>query len=132
MKYFILLLLLVSSSFGQRNRHVPTEWNSNDRPIALDFRSFSPLGWYNSPWLGVYYQHEDWWIYHCEKGWLYPEGTHNQGVWFYWADTNRWVWTHEDVYPWAWDTELNSWFNFCIKGDEVLVYHKVKRVVAPN
>jgi hypothetical protein len=132
MKYFILLLLLASSSFGQRNRHVPAEWNSNDRPIALDFGSFSPLGWYNSPWLGAYYQHEDWWIYHCEKGWLYPEGTHNQGVWFYWASTNRWVWTQEDVYPWAWDTELNSWFNFCIKGDEVLVYHKVKRVVPPN
>jgi hypothetical protein len=132
MKYFIILLLLTSLSFGQRSRHVALEWNSDADPINPSFASFSAVGWRNSPWLGAYYQHEEWWIYHCEKGWLYPKNTHNQGVWFYWAETNRWVWTHKDVYPWGWDVERESWFNFCIKGDEVLVYYKVKRVIAPN
>ena len=132
MKYFIILLLLTSLSFGQRSRHVALEWNSDTQPLDISFSSFSAIGWRNSPWLGTYYQHENWWIYHCEKGWLYPEGTSHKGVWFYWASTNSWVWTHEDVYPWGWDNDKDSWFNFCIKSDEVLVYHKVKRVITPN
>ena len=132
MKYFIILLFLATLSFGQRNRHVALEWNSDADRISPSLSSFVASGWYNSPWLGAYYQHEEWWIYHCEKGWLYPENTSDQGVWFYWVDINRWVWTHEDVYPWGWDGKYEAWFNFCIKSDEVLVYYKAKKVTAPN
>ena len=112
-RYLITLLFLVSSLFGElRNRHVAQEWNTY--AINIEENIFSQANaWHYLSWFGVYYQTEDWWIYHCEKGWLYPESDNNLGAWLYWEKTNSWIWTRADVYPLAWDNGAQSWFNFC-------------------
>ena len=111
-KYIIIFLLFSSFLLGARFRHVSTEWNTES--INLDRNlSFSGSSWHFLSWLGVYYQTEDWWIYHLEKGWLYPESDGNMGVWFYCEDFQSWIWLREDIYPLAWDSGLDSWINFC-------------------
>ena len=100
------------SLFGElRNRHVAQEWNTF--ALNLDDNMLSAGSWHYLDWFGAYYQTEDWWIYHCEKGWLYPEGDNKQGVWLYWETINSWVWTRADVYPIAWNNNAQAWFNFC-------------------
>ena len=141
MKYLTLFFLLVVSLYGEfRYRHVAEAWNT--RAVAVDSNMFNQANsWHYLDWFGTYYQ-TDWWIYHCDKGWLYPEGDNNVGVWFFEARTNRWAWTRSDVYPLAWDHTFKTWFNFCvpsqhtierpIKRDEAVVYHKTKKRIAPN
>jgi hypothetical protein len=104
---------LVSSLFGElRNRHVAQEWNTY--AINIEENIFSQANaWHYLSWFGAYYQTEEWWIYHCEKGWLYPESDNNLGAWLYWEKTNSWIWTRADVYPMAWDNGAQAWFNFC-------------------
>ena len=118
-KYTILLLLLTSGLQAQRMRHVPIEWNAQSICLEQNFMQLANAGgWHVSPWLGVYFQTPQWWIYHCEKGWMYPESDTSQGVWFYWQKTGSWIWTRQDVYPFAWDNFTENWINFCLKPDE--------------
>jgi len=113
----IILLLAGILDSAPRSRHVAEEWNTSARFLSTNMLS-SGIGWYASPWLSVYYQTEDWWIYHCTKGWLYPESDGNKGVWLYWEQTGDWVWTREDTYPIAYNVSLNQWFNFCVSNEK--------------
>ena len=121
MKYFfIILFLAVSPLLGRRDRHVAEEWNTN--ALNLESNLFGlVISWHFSPWLGAYYQTPEWWVFHCEKGWLYPESDGNKGVWFYWHKKSSWVWTREGIYPYAWDASKEAWFDFCIKPAVVAV-----------
>ena len=121
---FITALLSVCTLYSARNRGpVAVEWNTNDICLEQDFGSITSIGaWYVSSWLHAYYQTPEWWIYHCDKGWLYPESDGNSGVWFYWQQTSSWVWTHKDVYPMAYDAGNGQWFDFCIKPGKEVVY----------
>ena len=123
-RIFITALLSVCTLYSARNRGpVAVEWNTNDICLEQDFGSITSTGaWYVSSWLHAYYQTPEWWIYHCDKGWLYPESDGNSGVWFYWQQTSSWVWTHKDVYPMAYDTGNGQWFDFCIKPGKEVVY----------
>jgi hypothetical protein len=113
-KIIALICLLSVTSMHSRDRHVALEWNTTARCLNDDFRT-GGVGWYLSPWFSAYYQTEDWWIYHCSKGWMYPESDGNQGVWLYWSKPNAWIWTREDVYPLAYNTSTQEWFDFCEK-----------------
>lgn len=121
---FITALLSVCTLYGARSRGpVAVEWNTNDVCLEQDFGAITSIGaWYVSSWLHAYYQTPEWWIYHCDKGWLYPESDGNSGVWFYWQQTSSWVWTHKDVYPMAYDAGNDQWFDFCIKPGKEVVY----------
>jgi hypothetical protein len=105
MKKFILLALLIATPLaGQRDRHVQEEWNTD--AVNLEQNVFSATdAWHVSPWLGGYYQTGDWW--------MYPESDGSGGVWLYWPIENGWIWTNRDVYPLAWNTETQQWFNSC-------------------
>jgi len=109
----ILLLLITGYLHGQRHRHVKEEWNTTARYLSESMQT-GGIGWYLSPWFSAYYQTEDWWVYHCTKGWLYPESDGDKGVWLYWAETGDWVWTRDDIYPLAYNVSSGEWFNFCI------------------
>ena len=122
MKRLILFFLLCASLINARYRHVPLEWNTEAICLAQKFWE-SSASWYYLEWLGTYYQTEEWWIYHCDKGWLYPESDGAQGVWFYWSLTKSWVWTHSDVYPFAYNTFDNKWFDFCVKPTHEIIAH---------
>ena len=95
-----------------RSRHVQEEWNTRAYNLQEGI-NFSGNCWHHLDWFGTYYQTQDWWIYHCEKGWLYPESDSSCGVYLYWDKIGNWIWTKRDVYPWAWNYETESWFNFC-------------------
>ena len=118
MKKILLLLIVPLMLCGEaRHRHVQEEWNTK----AINLESNMVLAsncWHHLDWFGVYYQTEDWWIYHCEKGWLYPESDGNKGVWLHWEETNSWIWTRSDVYPIAWDDFSQNWFNFCLSSND--------------
>jgi len=114
MKKLITMLSLcaVLTAEGEyRNRHVAEEWNTKAINFTQDLAVVE--SWYYLDWFGAYYQTYDWWIYHCDKGWLYPESDNNCGVWLWYPIINSWVWTHCDVYPYAWNNNTQQWFNFC-------------------
>ena len=119
MKITTIILLLAfafQKTEAQRMRNSHEEWNSNAMCLEQDFsRLVSVGGWHHSPWLGAYFQTNDWWVFHCNKGWLYPESDGNKGVWFFWEKANAWVWTRFDVYPLAFNAEREKWFDFCVK-----------------
>ena len=112
MNKLLLIILIPFILYGARNRHVKTEWNTNAVCLERNF-SNSSGAWHHSPWLGVYYQTTDWWIYHCSKGWGYPESDGNQGLWLYWEQIGSWIWTKDGVYPLAYNLNDGEWFNFC-------------------
>jgi len=117
MKKLIVLLFIASSLFG-RVRHVAVEWNTDAVCLEENFGALTNQGgWFFSPWLHAYFQTPDWWVYHCDKGWLFPESDGNQGVWFYWSRAGSWVWTRSVVYPLAFDEWSGEWFNFCVKPE---------------
>lgn len=121
MRYLVLVYLFIKMSLplcGGRFRHVQREWNTTAQ--NLEGNAFHSMNsWHYLDWLGVYYQTEEWWIYHCDKGWLYPEGTSELGVWFYWQDKKSWVWTRKDIYPFAWHDTEDMWIDFCVKPNVV-------------
>ena len=98
--------------FSARFRHVKEEWNTRSVNLSKGL-SFSIDSWHYLDWFGAYYQTGEFWICHCNKGWMYPESDGNKGVWFYWQNTQRWIWTNESSYPFAWDSVEKDWFNFC-------------------
>ena len=119
MKKLILLFLLFISIMEARHRHVPEEWNTKAVCLSENFWD-AKASWHYLDWLGAYYQTENFWIYHCDKGWLYPESDGTQGVWFYWNRSSSWVWTNAKVYPWAYNTFDQKWFDFCVKPQVTL------------
>ena len=61
-------------------------------------------------WFGAYYQSGDWWIYHINHGWIYPEADETAGVKLYINDT--WVWTCSEIYPYVWRYMDDTWYTF--------------------
>ena len=120
MKKLIIILSLcavLTAAAEYRNRHTAPEWNTSSRYLNLSIKS-GGTGWYVSPWFSAYYQTGDWWIYHCTKGWMYPESDGAMGVWLFRPLDESWIWTRADVYPLAYDSFNNEWFNFCGKDEE--------------
>ena len=118
-KYIYFIFIILSNNlFSQRNRHVELEWNTSSICLNEDFLVASE-SWYYLDWLGAYYQTYDFWIYHCDKGWLFPESDGNLGVWFFWDRSQSWIWTRWDIYPMAYDSFNGEWFDFCVKPDSI-------------
>jgi len=69
-------------------------------------------GWWESLWFGTYYYAEEsGWLLHLDLGWLFPSMTIFEGVWF-WKDSLGWFWTDNDVYPYLYSSESESWLYF--------------------
>jgi hypothetical protein len=73
--------------------------SSNDSDIAGDSlgHSIGVKGWYDSDWLGSFYDAGDNWIYHTELGWLYSEKIDSSNFWFY-DEKLEWIWTGPEHY----------------------------------
>ena len=107
--YIILMLVVVSiaTSAPARNRHVAPAWNYT--AINIQGSEFTGTGgsWHYLNWFGAYYQ-GDWWIYHINHGWMYPEADEATGVRLY--INNNWVWTCDQVYPYVWKYTDSTWY----------------------
>ena len=68
-------------------------------------------GWWNSWWFGDYFKAENGWWYQSDLGWIFPSGGVGGGIWL-WKDGLNWVWTKENVYPFLYSSETESWYYF--------------------
>ena len=72
---------------------------SNDSDITGDSLAHSVgiNGWYESDWLGAFYDAGNNWIYHPELGWLYSEKIDASNFWFY-DEKLGWLWTGPEYF----------------------------------
>jgi len=68
-------------------------------------------GWWNSWWFGYYFKSENGWWYHADLGWIFPSGSVEGGMWI-WKDGLNWVWTQENVYPFLYSSDRESWYYY--------------------
>ena len=64
--------------------------------------------WYESSWLGVYFESSNSWIYQTNLGWLYIPFSNTENFWLYHADL-KWLWTTSTIYPWVYVNEIEDW-----------------------
>jgi hypothetical protein len=81
-------------------------------PSLVTLLSASELsgGWKLSPWLGMFYQQDENWIYRGNLGWLYFGGKAGSGIWFYAPDSFGWIWAGSSVFPYFYRSSDNSWY----------------------
>ena len=79
--------------------------------ISVILPSSTYLGsanWYESSWLGVYFESSNSWLYHANLGWLYIPSSSTENFWMY-HDDLKWLWTTSAIYPWIYVNEINNW-----------------------
>ena len=64
--------------------------------------------WYESSWLGTFFESTYSWIYHSNLGWLYIPPSNAQSFWMYNPDL-KWIWTTPNIYPWVYVNEIKGW-----------------------
>jgi len=106
MKKILLLLLLPFIACGT--------WDVNALNLSSVLQN-TESNWKYLDWLGAYYETESGWIYHNKQGWIYPSLDPNNGIWFYWEMIDSWVWTHPQIYPTAWDSFTENWFQWEVR-----------------
>ena len=62
----------------------------------------------NSSWLGIFRKYDNGWIFHARLGWLYLSDDGQDGLWF-WMESQGWVWTQAEVYPFLWKQQSLDW-----------------------
>ncbi|MGC9195992.1 MAG: alkaline phosphatase family protein [Syntrophobacteraceae bacterium] len=99
----------------------PTTSNADARTYGGLWQNATSLGngWdYLSPF-GAFYTTTTPWIYIPSLGWVYPEGTFTDSIWFYdpqWdGNKSGWWWTNASSFPWIYSGTENQWFFFCAK-----------------
>ena len=64
--------------------------------------------WYESSWLGVYFESSNSWTYQIDLGWLYIPFSNTEIFWMYHADL-KWLLTTSSIYPWVYVNEIKGW-----------------------
>ena len=64
--------------------------------------------WYNSKWLGTYYDSTQGWIYHNYMEWVYSTGAAGDGLWL-WHENIGWMWTQDGIYPYLYNYLNEHW-----------------------
>ena len=73
-------------------------------------------GWKSLNWLGIYYQHENNWLYHKGLGWVYPFLSAADSLWIYLPQKDEWVWTKESVFPYLFHGFSEKWLYYVLNG----------------
>ena len=82
--------------------------NGNTSSILPDSTHLGSSNWYESSWLGVYFESSNSWIYQINLGWLYIPFSNAENFWIYHADL-KWLWTTSSIYPWVYVNEIKGW-----------------------
>jgi hypothetical protein len=82
--------------------------NGNTSSILPDSTHLGSSNWYESSWLGVYFESSNSWIYQINLGWLYIPFSNSENFWMYHADL-KWLWTTSTIYPWVYVNEIKDW-----------------------
>ena len=97
MKYTCAALLLIACCLKANNSSTLPE------STYLDTSN-----WYESSWLGVYFESSNSWVYQTNLGWLYIPFSSTENFWIYHADL-KWLWTTSSIYPWVYVNEIKDW-----------------------
>lgn len=92
----------------------PTTTNSDARTYGGLWQNASDLGngWNWLSWFGYFNTSSSPWIYHSTLGWLYPEGTSTDNLWFYDSAMGAFCWTTQSVYPYIYRASDNTWLYY--------------------
>ena len=80
-------------------------------------------GWYESPWLGVFLQMENSWLYHEHLGWLFAHSLNSGGYWFWDAKREDWFWTEKTFFPWVFSNADLVWIYFNLESEKVRFFN---------
>ena len=97
MKFFYIALLLLTSSL-----------KANTSTILPASTYLGTSSWYESSWLGVYFESSTSWIYQINLGWVFTPLSNADNFWMYHSDL-RWLWTTSSIYPWVYVNEIKDW-----------------------
>jgi hypothetical protein len=82
--------------------------NANASSILPASTQLGSPNWYESSWLGVYFESSNPWVYQTNLGWLYIPFSNSENFWMYHADL-KWLWTTSTIYPWVYVNEIKDW-----------------------
>jgi len=82
--------------------------NGNTSSILPASAYLGSSNWYQSSWLGVYFESSNPWVYQTNLGWLYIPFSNAENFWMYHTDL-KWLWTTSSIYPWVYVNEIKDW-----------------------
>ena len=82
--------------------------NGNTSSVLPASTHLGSSNWYESSWLGVYFESSNPWVYQTNLGWLYIPFSNAENFWMYHADL-KWFWTTSSIYPWVYVNEIKDW-----------------------
>ena len=97
MKFLRIALLLFACSL-----------KANTSSILPTSTHLGSSNWYQSSWLGVYFESSNPWTYQTNLGWLYIPSANPENFWMY-NPNLKWLWTTSSIYPWVYVNEIKDW-----------------------
>ncbi len=74
-------------------------------------------GWRHSPWFGPVWSGPPGWLFHPAHGFIRPApGACESDLPFYDPQTEGWLWTNNDLYPFVYDSGESEWLYFPANG----------------
>ena len=66
--------------------------------------------WYDSDWLGTFFETKNQWTYHTDMSWAYaiPNSSSPESVWL-WKEGLGWLWSSENSYPYLYSDTSKFW-----------------------
>lgn len=83
-------------------------WSANIVQVAAN-------DWFQSSWFGWFQKAnlDEGWMYHTLHGYLYSTGSSQASdLWFYDYETEDWVFTSAELYPFVYSIDLESWLYY--------------------
>lgn len=73
-------------------------------------------------WMGIVDETHFPWVYHNEKEWIYIDSVSPDDVWFFDSAFNEWFWTSEEIHPWRYRPQTDSWVFYYLQSKNPRVF----------
>jgi hypothetical protein len=64
--------------------------------------------WFESTWLGTFYDYQNNWVYHPKLGWIYSIPSSLEGIWI-WSQSAEWLWGNSLTFPYLFSEKSRDW-----------------------
>ena len=64
--------------------------------------------WFESTWLGAFYDYQNNWVYHPKLGWIYSIPSSLEGIWI-WSQSAEWLWGNSLTFPYLFSEKSRDW-----------------------
>jgi hypothetical protein len=83
--------------------------------------------WYDSEWIGTFFDAGGQWLYHNPIGWLFYKTDQKGGYWF-WDDTwQTWWWTTPEAFPWIYRDDEKEWSYIYIDRENIRIFDRRRK-----